>query len=160
MTSLRPIGTAFDRMTLGAENYINKLLSPLQKTCTYAINSQMAFKNEFLKVQPIFDSRIDEIFTFDVTSLFPNINNTCTVNFILNGVFKDPTVYFLEKSKKWDLLPPPTRDKFRKFLHGCLNSFNIFHCQIGTKKGVKIGSPHSSLFADLFLGMFERTLFV
>jgi hypothetical protein len=87
-------------MTLGAENFINNFLSSLGKTCTYAINSQVEFKNEFLKFQPIFDSRIHKIFTFDVNSLFPNINNTRTVNFILNKVFRDPTVYFFKKTKK------------------------------------------------------------
>ena len=79
---LRPIGTAFNSLTLGAENYINNLLSPLRKTCTYAIKSQVEFKNEFLKIKPIFDSNKHEVFTLDVNSLFPNINNTRTVNFI------------------------------------------------------------------------------
>ena len=79
------------------------------------------------------------------------------MNFILNEIFRDPTHYFSEKDKKGATLPIPTRAKFRKFLHGVLNNFNIFHCQIGTfsqKKGVKMGS----LFADLFLGMLERTV--
>ena len=82
------------------------------------------------------------------------------MNFILNEI-RDPTQYFSEKDKKGATLPIPTRAKFRKFLHGVLNNFNIFHCQICTfyqKKGVKMGSPHSSLFADLFLGMLERTV--
>ena len=75
-------------------------MSPLRKTCTYAIKSQVEFKSEFLKVQSIFDSRDHEIFTLDVQSLFPNINNTRTFNFILNEVFKDIKVYFFDKTKK------------------------------------------------------------
>ena len=114
-----------------------------------------------MKFKPIFDSNKHEVFTLDVNSLFPDINNTRTVNFILNEVFKEPTLYFFEKDKKGATLPPPSREKFRKFLHGVLNNFNIFECQVGTfsqKKGVKMGSPHSSLFADLFLGILEQTV--
>jgi hypothetical protein len=158
---LRPIGTSYDSLTLGAEKYINNLLSPLRKNCTYAIKSQIEFKNEFLKIKPQFDPQKHEIFSLDVNSLFPNMNNTRTINYILNEVFKDPKKYFFEKDKHERDLPIPTREKFRKFLHGVLNDFNIFQCHIGIfsqKKGVKMGSPLSSLFADLFLGILERTV--
>ena len=158
---LRPIGTSYDSLTLGAEKYINELLSPLRKNCTHAIKSQIEFKNEFLKIKDQFDPENHEIFTLDVNSLFPNINNSRTINYILTEVYKEPTSYFYEKDKRGKTLPVPSREKFRKFLHGVLNNFNIFRCQIGIfsqKKGVKMGSPHSSLFADLFLGMLERTV--
>ena len=58
--------------------------------CTYAIKSQVEFKNEMLKIRPIFDPSKHEIFSLDVISLFPNINNTRTINYILNEVFQDP----------------------------------------------------------------------
>ena len=64
------------------------------------------------KIQSIFDSQKQEIFSLVVISRFPNINNTRTVNFILNKVFKDPTLYFLEKNKKGVLLSVPTWKKF------------------------------------------------
>ena len=38
---IQPFGTAYDSLTLGAENFIKKLLSPLRENCTYAINSQI-----------------------------------------------------------------------------------------------------------------------
>ena len=158
---LRPIGTAYDSLTLGAEQFISKLLEPLRQNCTYAINSQIKFKNEFLKFQPNFDPETQEIFTLDVNSLFPNINNTRTINYILNEVYEAPGKFFVEKNKQGKTLPAPSREKFRQFLHGVLNSFNIFRCHIGVfsqKKGVKMGSPLSSLFADLFLGILERTV--
>ena len=160
---LRPIGTAYDSLTLGAENYIKKLLSPLLENCAYAINSQIEFKNRFLECKTFFDSNIHEIFTLDVDSLFPNINNTRTINYILNEVFKAPEKFFFEKDKLGKLLPAPSRENFRKFLHGTLNNFNIFRSHVGVysqKQGVKMGSPLSSLFADLFLGMLERTIIV
>ena len=101
-------------MTLGAENFINKLLSPLRVNCTTAIKSQIEFKTEFLKCKSFFDPNIHEIFTLDVNSLFPNINNTRTISYILTGVFKKPGEFFTERNKKGDLLPAPTKEKFRK----------------------------------------------
>ena len=158
---IRPIGTAYDSLTLGAEKFINTLLSPLRVNCTYAINSQIQFKNEFLKSKTFFDPDLHEIFTLDVNSLFPNINNTRTINYILNEVFKAPEKFFVEKDKKGRLLPAPSRENFRKFLHGTLNNYNIFRSHVGVfsqKKGVKMGSPLSSLFADLFLNILESTI--
>ena len=158
---LRPIGTAYDSLTLGAEEYISKIFAPLRKNCTYAIKSQIEFKQKILQIRPDFDPAKHEIFSLDVNSLFPNINNTRVINYILTEVFKDPKLYFFEKDKKGYTLPVPTREKLRKFLHGVLNNFNIFNCHIGIfsqRKGVKMGSPHSSLFADLFLGILERTV--
>ena len=112
---LRPIGTAYDCLTLGAEEYISKLLEPLRKNCTYAINSQIKFKTEFLKFQPDFDPETQEIFTLDVNSLFSNINNTRTINYILNEVFIAPEKYFFEKDKKGVTLPVPSRESFANF---------------------------------------------
>ena len=158
---LRPIGTSYDSLTLGAENFINNLFSPLRGLCTYAIKSQVEFKNEMLKTKSIFDPSKHEIFSFDVISLFPNINNTRTINFILNEVFKAPSKFFNETDKTGKVLPVPSREKLRKFLHGVLNNFNIFECQTGIfsqKRGVKMGSPLSSLLADLFLSIMERTV--
>ena len=120
---IRPIGTAYDSLILGAENFINKLLSPLRKNCNYAIDSQIEFKNRFFESKKFFDPEIHEIFTLDVNSLFPNINNTRTISYILNEVFKSPEVFFNETNKKGNLLPPPSKEKFRKFLHGTSNSF-------------------------------------
>ena len=156
---IRPIGTAYDSLTLGAEYFINNLLSPLRKNCPHAINSQIEFKTRFSDCKSFFDPDIHEIFTLDVNSLFPNINNTRTISYIINEVFKSPEVFFHEKNKKGDLLPYPTKEKFRKFLHGTLNNFNIFRCHVGVfsqKKGLKMGSPLSSLFADLFLGILDE----
>ena len=107
-----------------------------------------------MKFQPNFDPETQEIFTLDVNSLFPNINNTRTINYILNEVYEAPGKFFVEKNKQGKTLPAPSGEKFRQFLHGVLNSFNIFRCHIGVfsqKKGVKMGSPLSSIFADLFL---------
>ena len=81
----------------------------------------------------------------------------------MNEVFKAPEKFFFEKDKLGKLLPAPSRENFRKFLHGTLNNFNIFRSHVGVysqKQGVKMGSPLSSLFADLFLGMLEGTIIV
>ena len=60
---LRPIGTAYDSLTLGPEKYINTLLTPLRKNCTYAIKSQVEFENKILEIQPDFDPQKHEIFS-------------------------------------------------------------------------------------------------
>ena len=82
---LRPIGNSYNSLTLGAENFINDLFSPLREKCAHAVKSQIEFKTEMLKIKPFFDPKKHEIFTLDVISLFPNINNTRTINFILRG---------------------------------------------------------------------------
>ena len=93
---LRPIGTKYNSLTLGAEDFINELFSPLREKCTYDVKSQIEFKKEMLKIKPSFDPNKHEIFTLDVNSLFPNINNTRTINLILTEVFVEPRKYFKE----------------------------------------------------------------
>jgi hypothetical protein len=46
---LRPIGNSYNSMTLGAENFINELFSPLREKCAHAVKSQIEFKTEMLK---------------------------------------------------------------------------------------------------------------
>ena len=45
---IRPIGTGYSHLVHGAEEYLKKFLEPLFKTCTFLVDSQKAFKSQFL----------------------------------------------------------------------------------------------------------------
>ena len=45
---LRPISTGYCHIAHGAETYIKTIIEPLNKKCSYAVNSQKSFKTRFL----------------------------------------------------------------------------------------------------------------
>ena len=135
---LRPISTGYSHIAHGAETYIKTIIEPLNKKCSYAVNSQKSFKTRFLVEKQKFDSNLHEVVCFDIKSMYPSINITRTVSYILIEIFRNPKLYFTpEKDSKGYTLPIPTRAEFKLFLLSVLKDFNLFECQIGIFKQLK-----------------------
>ena len=65
--------------------------------------------------------------------MYPNINITEVVNYIIIEIFRNPKAYFTpEKDAKGYTLPFPTKAEFKEFLLSILKDFNLFTSQIGT----------------------------
>ena len=93
--------------------------------------------------------------------MYPSINITKTINYILTAIYRNPRNFFKEKDPQGRLLPYPTREQFKLFLLGVLSDFNYFETQIGIFKqiqGVQMGSSLASLIANLFIGCLERSI--
>ena len=99
---------------------------------------------------------------FDIKAMYPNINLTKTINYIITTIFRAPQTYFKqEKDNKGYLLQIPTKQEFKSFLQGVLQDFNYFGSQICTSKqlrGVQMGSTLAPLLANIFIGCLERAV--
>ena len=99
---------------------------------------------------------------FDIKAMYPNINLTKTINYIITTIFRAPQTYFKqEKDNKGYLLQIPTKQEFKSFLQGVLQDFNYFESQIGIFKqlrGVQMGSTLAPLLANIFIGCLERAV--
>ena len=126
------------------------------------VDSQKAFKSRFLEEKKKFIEPEHELISFDIKSMYPNINVTRTVSYIITTIFKNPKNFFKqEKYSKGYKLPIPTKEKFKTFLLGVLKDYNIFECQTGTYKqlrGVQMGSSLAPLIAYIFIGCLERSV--
>ena len=91
--------------------------------------------------------------------MYPSVNITRTISYILKVVFKNSKSFFKpEKNKKGYTLPIPTREEFKLFLLAILKDFNIFDSQIGTFKQLKdlqMGNTLALLISNLFIGCLE-----
>ena len=157
---LRLISTGYSHIVFGAETYIKTIIEPLQKKCEFLVDSQKSFKKRFLTERLKFKPDVHEIVSFDIVSMYPNVNITRVVSYILKVVFKNPKTYFTpEKDSKGYTLPIPTRDEFKLFLLATLKDFNYLDTQIGTfkqHKGLQMGNTLGPLISNLFIGCLER----
>ena len=109
-----------------------------------------------------FDQNLHGVVWFDIKQMYPSINITRTVSYILIEVFRNPKLYFTpEKDSKGYTLPIPTRAEFKLFLLAVLKDFNFFTSQVGTfkqLKGLQMGSSLAPLISNLFIGCLERSV--
>ena len=102
------------------------------------MDSQKSFQNRFLLEKEKFDESDHQLVSFDIVSMFTNVNVTRTNSYILTEIFKNPKKFLKpEKDSKGYSFPIPTREEFITFLLGVLKYFNYFESQIGTYRQVK-----------------------
>ena len=94
---LRPIAKGYSHLVHRAELYLKKILEPLINKCTYLVDSQKAFKTRFLVEKDKFINSDHEIVTFDIKAMYPNINLTKTINYIITTIFRAPQTYFKQE---------------------------------------------------------------
>ena len=94
--------------------------------------------------------------------MYPNINITEVVNYIIIEVFRNAKVYLTpEKDSKGYTLPIPTKAEFKLFLLSILKDFNLFTSQVGTFrqfKGLQMRTSVALLISNIFIGGLERTV--
>lgn len=159
---IRPIITGYNHMVVGAEDYLRPILEPLLKECSFLVDSQKSFQARFLVEKDKFIESEHELFSFDIVSMFTNVNITRTVSYILDMIFQNPEKFLKqEKDSKGYDLPIPTREEFQVFILGVLKDYSFFKTQIGTYKqirGVQMGSTIAPLIANIFIGCLERSV--
>jgi len=162
---LRPIVATMDSACTGAEQYIHKILKPLENLCTYAISSTKQFKSYFLETRTKFDPSIHEIITIDAHKLYTSVNLELVITEIIKEVYKNPTHFFKidpnEKTNTGFCTKIPTKIIFRNFLYQILTKFNNFSTVTGFYRqieGLSMGSKISPLIANFYLNIMEQKI--
>ena len=142
-------------MSAGSEEYIKEILDPLVRKCTFLVDSQKSFKKRFSVEKQKFDKNLHQLVCFDIKQMYPSVNITRVVSYILKVIFRNPKSYFTpKKDAKGYTLPIPTRTEFKLFLLGVLKDFNYFDSQVGTfkqLKGIQMGSKLAPFISNLFI---------
>jgi hypothetical protein len=79
----RPIITGYNHLAKGAEDYLRPILEPLLEDCSYLVNSQKSFQARFLIEKEKFNVIEHDLVTFDIVSMYTNVNITRTISHIL-----------------------------------------------------------------------------
>ena len=64
---LRPIVFSINSITVGGEEFLNNLISPIVKKCKFSLESTKQFEENFLKI-PKFDHNEFEVVSFNCVS--------------------------------------------------------------------------------------------
>ena len=162
---LRPIVSSVDSACTGAKKYIQKILTPLQDTCTFTVSSTKEFKNYFLKTRNNFDASIHEIISIDATKLYTSVNVEMAITEIIEEIYKSPNDFFkINPNEKTNtgfttkILPKIT---FKNFLYHMIIKFNLFSTVGGFYQqtdGLSMGSKISPLIANFYLNIMESKI--
>ena len=165
---LRPIVASINSITSGVEEYLKELISPINKACKFSVDSTLSFKTKFVEFTNSgrFNSEEYEIVSYDCQSLYTSININRVLNFILNFIYADTSLFFPPKTKtvkilrevltKQVLIPP--RETLKNFFHAIFTKFSTFQALNGFFRqinGVSMGGKLSPSIANIFCHMFE-----
>ena len=149
-------------MTSPAETYIFNLIQPLVDECKFSINSTKEFSNHFKKIQFKLDSNLHEICSWDIKSMYSNININRVVSYIIDKIYVDPKKFFtdVELNDKTGETKPLIIPKtvFQKFLISILTEFSGFSALSGyykQKSGLSMGGKLSSPLSNIYMHMLE-----
>ena len=130
---LRPICTGYLSFTNNVEEYIKNIISPLISECKFLVSSTKQFKERFLVEKEQFNPSKHKLLSFDITKLYPSVNVTRVISYILELLYKNPNKFFPDEyDSEGNLYPKPRRQDFLKLLHETLTKYSIFR----TSKGV------------------------
>ena len=106
---IRPICTGYNAICANSQKYLQKLIEPILKECTFLIDSPADFKERFLKDLPKFDPNIHTVVSFDARKLYKytNVNVDRVFSHVLDCIYKNLT-YF---AKKKMILDNPVQSK-------------------------------------------------
>ena len=103
---LRPIVSSCATLTTGVETYLQDLISPINKSCKFSVDSTLTFKNkisDFIQTGE-FNSEVHEVVSYDCQSLFTSINIKRVLNFILDTIYSDTEKFFPKRTKTVKIL--------------------------------------------------------
>ena len=162
---IRPIVSSINSLTQGCENFLYKILSPLEDKCKFLIKSTKNFKEIFLQKSPKFDKNKHTIVSWDANQLYTNINTKMVIEYILDLIYENPSNFFNEgcnivDGQEIDIQIPPRRI-FQNFLYDVLLNFNVFSTVSGIYKqldGLGMGSRLSSIISNLYVSLMENEI--
>ena len=168
---LRPIVSSCATLTTGVETYLQDLISPINKSCKFSVDSTLTFKNkisDFIQTGE-FNSEVHEVVSYDCQSLFTSINIKRVLNFILDTIYSDTEKFFPKRTKTVKILKEiitkqvqiPPRDDLETFFLAILTKFSTFEALNGffrQTSGVSMGGKMSPSLANIFCHMFEMEI--
>ena len=139
---------------------MNKFVSE----CSYSVESVKQFKKLFLKNRNKFDANTYDIVSFDVVSMYNNINTERFLDDIIPKIYKNPKNFFqteevVDNKNRTFQYPPKTL--FRKFFENILHDYSSFSTLTGyfkQSKGLSMGSKISGAVANYFMDMLEKEI--
>ena len=172
---IRPIISSIGSLTCGIEEYLLKLLKPLEQECTYSINSTKMFKEKFLKSRNKFNNLTHQILSFDAIQLYTRVNVDKVVNYVVDKIYKNKQKFFKEGNKilienrnkrgkgkgTEKKIPYPPKAIFKKFLTDTLLKYNCFNTLSGfyrQKSGLSMGSKLSPLLSNIYCNLMEQEI--
>ena len=162
---IRPIVSSLNSVTQGAENFLYKIISPLESKCELLVKSTKEFKAKFMEHSPKFDINTHKIVSYDCVQLYTNVNTKMVVDFMLDIIHENTSEFFNEGYNIVDeneiLINFPPRRIFKNFINDVLLNFNNFstinkyYQQI---QGLGMGSRLSSIISNLYVWLMEKSL--
>ena len=153
---LRPIVSSLNSLTSGAENFLMKILSKFKTEFKFSLENSENFRNFVLENRENFDHCV----SFDIVSMYPNINLNKTLDYITNKIYTNPAIYFEEQfDKEGKKLPFLPKAIFREFLFGVCTKYSSFHTPNNyyrQTEGCSMGSKLSPLLCNIYMSLFER----
>ena len=161
---IRPIISSIGAMTEGSEEWLKRILKPFITDCTYSVDSVKEFKKLFMEHNKKFDPVSFEIVSFDIVSMYNNINTEWFLDHIIPKIYENPTEHFEteennEEEKRTFQYPP--EKLFRRFFKNILHDFSAFFTLTGyfrQSKGLTMGSKISGAVANIFMNMLETKI--
>ena len=83
-------------MTGPAETYIFNIIKPLISECEFSIASTKEFNSKFHNIQSKFDPNLHEVVSWDIKSMYSNINIDKVTSYIIDKIYIKPENYFTE----------------------------------------------------------------
>ena len=168
---LRPIVSSLNTITSGVESYLKDLISPINQSCKYSVDSTLSFKAKFLEFSQIgnFNSEEHEVVSYDCQSLNTSINLQRVLKSILDQIYQDPETFFPKKTKTIKILTEvitkaveiPPRKTLEDFFMAILTKYSTFEALNGFFRqinGVSMGGKLSPSLANIFCDMFETDI--
>ena len=120
----------------------------------HTLQSTKNFKQFFLNNKS--KIKYTKISSLDVKSLFPSINVSETIKFIIKTIYADPRKYFdIQTDENNNILDYPPANIFKTFLMEILTEFTSFTTKDGRfyrqKFGISMRSKLSTILADIYM---------
>ena len=135
---LRPIVSSLNSITVGGEQFLHDLISPIVKKCKHSLNSTKDFKQKFSKI-PKFDNEEFEVVSFDCVSLYTSVDLNLVIRKIISIIYEDVDKFFPKSSKtviinKLKIIKetaPPSEFLLREFFDAICTKYNSFQTLTG-----------------------------
>ena len=158
----RAIVSSINSVTSGCEAYLIDILGKLNNICTLSIDSTKNFKSIFASNKNKFNQNDHDISTIDAQNLYPNVNLTKVINFILEKIYENPSYYFGNTDDENNpTIGIPPQKIFEKFLKSILIEFNCFSSLNGYYRqtsGCSMGSRLSPVLGNIYLYLMEKSI--
>ena len=157
---IRGIVTRYNGLVCNSEDFLKKLLEPINAECEFAVESLTDFKTKFLIKKTKFNENEHKVVSVDVVNMYNNKNVPRVISHILERIYNQPRKFFKYNNENGVFLPVPTRENLKRFLLDTFQKYSIFRSPIGVfkKNGLGMGSSISASISNIFVNLMEQTI--